>query len=178
VLRIGGCGAPGLVAAGLRLSFDVHAGVDGARKMPDILVEDPESGIKFHCQVSVMYGAKTQVDQSRLVDQIFRLLALQPRTSRFRRTPSAADCRCGDRRKRADDLASWALRRRGLEIGSFIGTLPDLDGARGLQLRGDEKVTQLPAGLPNLLVVAAPDLFLFAMSLRSVRLLNRDCRPS
>jgi hypothetical protein len=59
-----------LVAAGLRVSFVVHADVDGARKMPDIFVEHPESGIKFHCEVSVMYSAKTQVDQSRLVDQI------------------------------------------------------------------------------------------------------------
>jgi hypothetical protein len=39
-----------LVAVGLQVSFDVHAVVDGAQKMPDMLVEDPESGIKFHAK--------------------------------------------------------------------------------------------------------------------------------
>jgi hypothetical protein len=51
--------------------------------------------------------------------------------------------------------------RHGLDVGSFAGALPDLDGALGLQLKVDEKARQLPAGLPNLLVVPAQDLFLF-----------------
>jgi hypothetical protein len=184
-----------LVAAGLRVSFDVHVDVDGAQKMPDLLVEDPESGITFHCEASVMYSAKSQVDQSRIVEQIYGLLAFHDQeplayAGRLLRTVADAETEgllgriyweMMEVRKeavfrevvlddalvlalaptdRTDDVASWALRR-GLDVGTFVGALPDLDGALGLQLKVDEKARQLPAGLPNLLVVPAQDLFLF-----------------
>jgi hypothetical protein len=162
-----------LVAAGLRVSFDVHVDVDGAQKMPDILVEDSESGIKFHCEVSVMYGAKTQVDQSRIVEQIFRLLVFHDQeplafAGHLLRLVTDAEIEgllgriyweMMEVRKEAafrevvvdsalilalaptehtNDVASWALGH-GPDMGSFTGTLPDLDGALGLQLKVDEK---------------------------------------
>ncbi len=63
-----------MVAAGLRVSFDVYADVDGAAKVPDILAEDEEAGVKSHCEVSVMYSARAQAVQSRAVNLIFRSL--------------------------------------------------------------------------------------------------------
>ncbi len=66
-----------LVAADLQVSFDVTVEVDGARKVPDILVKDLATDAKFFCEVSVLYSAKGQVDQSRAVDQIAKVLLFQ-----------------------------------------------------------------------------------------------------
>jgi hypothetical protein len=124
-------------------------------------------------EVSVMYGAKTQVDQSRIVEQIFRLLVFhdhQPLAFAGHLLRLVTDAEIEgllgriywemmEVRKEAafrevvvdnalilalaptehtNDVASWALGH-GLDMGSFTGTLPDLDGALGLQLKVDQK---------------------------------------
>jgi len=66
-----------LVAAGLQVSFDMPVHIGGASKVPDILVQDLESDTKFFCEVSVLYSAKGRVDQSRVIDQIAKVLLFQ-----------------------------------------------------------------------------------------------------
>jgi hypothetical protein len=57
-----------LSEAGLMVGFDVPVAVDGRRKVPDIVVRDCETNVAFHCEVSVLYSAQGQVDQSRAVE--------------------------------------------------------------------------------------------------------------
>jgi hypothetical protein len=59
-----------LVTAGFNVWFDAPALVNGNTKVPDILVKDAESNVTFHCEVSVLYSAQRQVDQSRVVERL------------------------------------------------------------------------------------------------------------
>jgi hypothetical protein len=63
-----------LVAAGLDIAFDQAVLVDGARKIPDLLVRDLAAGVQFHCEISVQYSAAAFVEQSRAADAVIESL--------------------------------------------------------------------------------------------------------
>ncbi len=66
--------ADGLVEAGLSVRFDVPVQVGQSLKVPDILVADSETGASFYCEVSTLYSAQGQVDQSKILNAIHTVL--------------------------------------------------------------------------------------------------------
>lgn len=72
-----------LVAAGLDVGFDQPALVDGATKVPDLLVRDPAANVQFHCEISVQYSAAVLAEQSRAVNGVIEsiLFSSQDRVS-------------------------------------------------------------------------------------------------
>jgi hypothetical protein len=66
--------ADGLVAADLMVRFDVPVQVGPNLKMPDIQIADSETGASFYCEVSTLYSAQGQVDQSEVLNAIHTVL--------------------------------------------------------------------------------------------------------
>lgn len=181
-------------AAGLGVEFDVAATVGERRKVPDLLLNDPETGVALHCEVSVLFSPEKQVEASRALDFLGRLFFHQ----RDEPIAYAGLLRCPvsehelegifhrirwemlEVRKdssfhevvldgklelalapaaQANRVAEWA-RQRGLELNSF-GVVPEpVDQASRLERKIEEKAEQLPAGLPNVLVLPAQNIFI------------------
>jgi hypothetical protein len=66
--------ADGFVAADLAVRFDIPVLVGPNLKVPDILASDPETGASFYCEVSTLFSAQGQVDQSRLLNTAHAVL--------------------------------------------------------------------------------------------------------
>lgn len=63
-----------LVAVGFDVGIDQPVLVEGARKVPDVRVDDREANAQFHCEISVQYSAAALSEQSRAADGVMESL--------------------------------------------------------------------------------------------------------
>lgn len=178
-----------LQAAGITVALDVPIKIGGRRKMPDLQLQDPETGTACYGEVSVLFSAERVVEASRLVDQLLLLFLGQTGdrlayVGRVLNAPTADPQGVvrrvawemmevqRDRQFRvvaddililamapeaeADRVAAWAAQR-GWELGSLSALTAEVDSGERLRTKIALEAEQLPAGSPNLLVIAAQE---------------------
>jgi hypothetical protein len=66
-----------LLGVGFDVRLDVPTPVEGKKKVPDIALKDAETNVNFHCEISVLYSPRGQVDQSRALNCLVAPLLFQ-----------------------------------------------------------------------------------------------------